>query len=602
MTTRSTTPRVAWLWAALLLAGVVAAASHAWLTDDIYVTFRYCEQQLSGNGPVYNPGEASEGYSHFLWFVTLTLLHAAGVPLEWLGRYLGIAFFAGTLALLWSASRRLFGTAMASTLPIAALAWAAHEDARFFASSGLETACFTFFLLLGFHFLTVFSHPRRWSLAAWSLATASLVRPDGLLFLGVALVFVVWRTAFERRAVLEFALVATAVVLPLFVFRGIYYGQLFPNPYYAKSGNLSYWSQGLHYLALYLRVYPLLLLAVPMTVLAVLRLWRGRRAASTGAASAGGDTMAALVLAAAFAAVHMAAVTRVGGDFMFARFLLPATPFLLILCEALVRQLPRPALQTGGGLLLAASLLAGGLVKDVWLGNGRHYWGIVDEPQFYPETSVAKARAEGERLATCFEHSGARVLIVAGQLMHAYYARYPQAIELCGLTDPYVAHSALQHRERPGHEKFATADYVYQRGVHFRQRTQRQARSLPPYAVLTVPFDAELLYFEIIVYDDEVLRRLQAACPQVRFLPFLQWLQHEYLPLLEDNSTARLIEDFHRFRRFYFNGHPQDDARLDALRHELLQRGVQDIPASPPHPELFRDFSPYVKNGRLLPH
>jgi hypothetical protein len=287
---------------------------------------------------------------------------------------------------------------------------------------------------------------------------------------------------------------------------------------------------------------------------------------------------------------------------MFARFLLPATPFLLLLCEGLVRLVPRPSLQTLAASALVLSILAGGLLKNIWLGDGRHYWGIVDEPQFYPEDIVDRARAEGERLAVCFENSGARVLIVAGQLMHAYYARYPQAIELCGLTDPHVAHSELQHRERPGHEKFATADYVYQRHVHFRQRTQRQARALPPYAVMTLPHEGHLLYFEIIVYDDAVLERLQEACPQVRFVPFLAWLRNAYLPHLADNATARLIQDYHRFRRFYFDTHPRDAAVLDRLRRELRRRGVDPIPASPPDPELFRDYSPYVQNGRLLPH
>jgi len=586
-----------WLWGALLVAAVGAAAWHTWLSDDVFVTFRCVDQLLSGNGPVYNPGERSEGFTHFLWFVLLAVLHGMHLPLEFLGRALGLPFFAATLALLWLLSRRLFAAPGAATVPIAALAWAAHGDARLFASGGLETACFTFFLVLGFTCLT--AAPRRGIrlLGIWALCVASLVRPDGLLYLvlGLAAGLVLER---DRATFVRGLLLATLLVVPLFVFRMAYYGVPFPNPYYAKSGNLPYWQQGWHYLSLYVRVYPALLLALPMSVWAVVDLRRAASPASPGAASRN----AALVLAAVFAAAHILAVTRVGGDFMFARFLLPATPFLLLLCEALVRRLPGTRLQTLTAAVLVLSFLAGSSLKNLWLGGGRHVWGIVDEPQFYPADRVAQARAEGVFLRPCFEHSGARVLVVAGQLMHAYYARYPVAVELCGLTDPHVAHSPLVRRERPGHEKYATAEYVYARRVHFRQRTRRQARALPPYTILTLPHEGEPLYFEIIVYDDEVLRRVQESCPEARFVPFVDWFETEYVPLLAANSTERLVRDVRQFQRYYVDGHPEAAPLLDPLRDELRRRGVKTIPVVPLDPEQFRDFSPYVQNGHLLPH
>lgn len=598
MTTRNVWQPMNIVVASLLGAAVVAAVLQAWVADDIYVTFRYCHQLLAGNGPVYNAGEPTEGYSHFLWFLILTLLHAAQIPAEYLGRYLGVPFFAATLWLLWKLSRRLFREPNRHALPVAALAWAAHEDARLFASGGLETASFTFFLVLGFFFLVASHRSQRHLLAAWALAMACLLRPDGTLFLGLAVGFVFWQ--FDRRRALQFVALALTLVVPLYLFRLSYYGYPFPNPYYAKSAHLAYWEQGWRYLTLYLRVYPALLLALPMGVWAIVRVakqWSGPRQPTTSP-----SPMAALILAAAFATAHFLAVTRVGGDFMFARFYLPSTPFVLLLCEAVLRQLPAVRLRWPVAALFVLSIGAGGILKDHWLGNGRHHWGIVDEPQYYPRSRLQQAQQEGSNIAACFEDSGARVLIVAGQLMHAYYARYPEAVELCGLTDATVAHSPLMRRERPGHEKFADAEYVYSRKVHFRQRTRRQARALPPYAVMTLGRGPDTLFFEIIVYDPGVLQRIQDRCTELQFRDFPAWFKNDYLPTLGSNATPRLIRDYHRFRRFFFDGNPGHEHLLLLLTSELQARGVEAIPDSPPDPEQFRDFSPYVRNGTLLAH
>ena len=584
--------------ASLMVGAVIYAIAHAWVADDIYITFRYCEQLLAGNGPVYNAGEHSEGYSHFLWFLMLTLLHAVHIPAEWMGRYLGVPFFAATLWLLWSLSRRLFRHQHAVALPVAALAWAAHEDARLFASGGLETACFTFFLLLGFFYLVASSHCQRHSLGAWALSAACLLRPEGTLFLGVAIGFVFWQL--DLRQALRFTGLALLLVLPLYVFRLAYYGYPFPNPYYAKSADLSYWVQGWRYLTLYLRVYPALLLAIPMGMLAIFSAVKSR--SNRQQQSALCNPTPVWILAATFAALHFAAVTRLGGDFMFARFYLPSTPFVLLLCEAFLRRLRPVRLQAVAAVGFVLSIFAGGFWKDTWLGDGRHFWGIVDEPQYYPRARLELARDEGRRVASCFAGSGARVLIVAGQLMHAYYARYPQAIELCGLTDATVAHSPVQQRQRPGHEKFADAAYIYARKVHFRQRTRRQARALPPYAVLTFPNGQEQLFFEIIVYDAVVLQHLQDACPELQFHDFPAWFHSDYLPTIASNATARLIRDYQQFRRFYFDGNPGHADLLQFLVAELRARGIEQIPESPPPAQQFRDFSPYVRDGVLLPH
>ena len=55
-------------------------SAHAWGSDDAYITYRYAVNLLQGWGPVFNPGEAVEGYSNPLYLIVVTALMAAVGP------------------------------------------------------------------------------------------------------------------------------------------------------------------------------------------------------------------------------------------------------------------------------------------------------------------------------------------------------------------------------------------------------------------------------------------------------------------------------------------------------------------------------------------
>ena len=46
-----------------------------WTTirDDTFIYYRYVNNVLAGNGPVFNPGEYTEGYTSPLWLIVLTI-------------------------------------------------------------------------------------------------------------------------------------------------------------------------------------------------------------------------------------------------------------------------------------------------------------------------------------------------------------------------------------------------------------------------------------------------------------------------------------------------------------------------------------------------
>ena len=61
--------RSSWIWS-------------SWLSDDAFISWRYAQNLVAGNGLVYNPGERVEGYTNFLWTVLLALCQALGLDME----------------------------------------------------------------------------------------------------------------------------------------------------------------------------------------------------------------------------------------------------------------------------------------------------------------------------------------------------------------------------------------------------------------------------------------------------------------------------------------------------------------------------------------
>jgi hypothetical protein len=342
------------LWLLLLGGAVVRVAAGSWVTDDFFITLRYADHVVAGDGPVYNTGERTEGYTHFLWFCLITVGRVLGIDGVGLGRFLGLPAFVGTLLLLLRISGRLFPRGGLWGFPVAAIAWALHEDALLYASGGLETAAFILALLIAFEALCLSSAAGAVRTAAWAFACATLLRPEGMLFSLLALGFLLWQRG--RRRGLEFLLFWTVLVAPLFIFRLAFYGELLPNTYYAKSGAGAYWQQGLHYLTAYFASY----FALGFAFLAAVPILRDLRRSDS---RFGRRADAALLFALAVSVALIVYVTRIGGDYMFARFFLPITPFLLLLCESLPQRLPRRSWTGAGALFLVALVWSGAFVK-----------------------------------------------------------------------------------------------------------------------------------------------------------------------------------------------------------------------------------------------
>jgi len=331
-----------------------------WIADDGLIVARTVREILAGHGPVFNPGERVEADTSVLWTWLLALLTWAS-RLDLYTVIVGSGLLLAPLGLLFAllGARELHRRHSPDQvlLPAGALVVVALPPFWDFATSGLEDSLIFCWLGLCWWLLAGL-RPGSRRRARWLAFVAGLgwlVRPD--MAIGtVAFLVALWyieRPAGRRLAVL--AAVAGAVPLAYQVFRMGYYGLLVPNTAVAKDASSTRFHQGFVYLADFASPYRLW---VPLLVLLVLFLLTAQHLSRAdvvrcAAAMGSGLLMASYVIA-------------IGGDFMHARMLLPAT-FALLLPVMLV---PVPVPKRRGGLANASLCLLAATI-GVWaLGAG----------------------------------------------------------------------------------------------------------------------------------------------------------------------------------------------------------------------------------------
>ena len=525
--------------AASILLGACAlglAISRVWVADDAYITFRHVNQFLAGNGLTYNTIERVEGFTHPLWALLLCAFGWLDAPLS------GVAV---TLDLL-CALALLIGVMLSERDrgPLAMALLVSCSGFIDFATSGLETPMTMLLVYVAYRTTRILDHPVRAGLA---LGLAYLCHPDvAVLALGPFLLVLAearergWPES--RIAIARFlASLASAPIL-WHLFRLWYYGDLLPNTYYAKNGG-SYWSQGGAYILDFAAYAPLSAAGFVLVVsLALLDLRRGsgierwRRGAGAVAI-----------------ALHIAAIARVGGDFMGFRLLLPDLAVVAALSAGALRALgpaPRRVAQAG---LLAAGLWAlfiqpvppheRGLIvnerlnfasaftrtSDAFTGRPRHLWWN-----------------EGRLFRAFQECVGEPDLIVEYPNIGYYGVALGTRASLIdgnGLVDRFVARNWAARkgvpRGRPGHEGKMTVDYALKRKIHFVRDMFEPYRStmstdygillsLDPRIVCTLPGKAD---------DLRALKQRLLASPSAKSLDTLQFLED-----LEKRDGVRIDE------------------------------------------------------------
>jgi hypothetical protein len=537
-----------------LAVGVGLAIARSWLCDDAFISFRYARNLVEGLGLVYNAGERVEGYTNFLWTLWCAAGLRLGISAETWARIWGIVLYAGSLLLLWSHHRycRRRNPENAFPFPIAMILGAALTDWAIYATSGLETSAVTFLSLLAY--VRVVQGPatgvRRSAEVGAICALAVLTRPDAVLLLPPLGLYVFLRRRPRAASLAALAAGFAALVVPVLLWKLSYYGQFLPNTYYAKSGGSSWWSQGFHYVGLFFRQYGVLLggfLLLPLSVFA-----HRRNRSGTAPTSLLPESL----LAAGIALLHIANVARVGGDFMYARLLIPAVPFGLILLEhGLIRlpTSPRPLRP-----LVAAAVLIALLAPPSPVTDAKRSHGIVNEWMYYRSEAIQRAYVRNAPvLRHYFAGLPVRVAFFGTEARLMYQARIPVAIECeTGLTDPEIARRPLTRRGRVGHEKPASLHYlIASRRAHFAflSTTPSKLHMEDSIPLMKIGFDGVTGW--ILRWDPEIMRALRERGAVFEDFP---GDLDRFLAGIDSLSEDQVAEAYRMLKLFYFDS--TDDA------------------------------------------
>jgi hypothetical protein len=437
-----------WMYVALglIVAGWLAFSylDHA-IAEDAYISFRYSQNLVHGEGLVFNPGERAEGYSNLLWVLLVAGGAALGLNVEMVALVLGLVAGAALLILIWSILNRL--TQRNPYLPLfGAVLVALYFPLSVYARSGLETAAFYLFFFSAVHSY-LRAAPRRFAKGIarfarfpWTglwLGLLAITRIEGVAYTLFFVAHYLWmrRRKTETGAGWRDLIPALGLPLAQLVFRLFYYGLLLPLPAFVKAGGLSlHILGGLKFVFNWMWGTPSILLAL-LAIYGVIRRWKRP------------ESGLLLLLLAAVIGFNV----YIGGDMMaYYRFLLPAYILLVILAVFGVEELftafgPRRLFP----VLLSAFLFfwttAGFTLTAFW---------YVRPPRELMDPATAVWLHENVPPGT-WVASGAM-----GRL--AYFSELP-FIDYYGLCSREVALHGMRSTElRPGHE-MGDAEEVFRR-------------------------------------------------------------------------------------------------------------------------------------------
>jgi len=483
-----------------------------------------------------------------------------GIRPEISAHVLGLGFWLALIGLLALVSYR-------RALPFAPLAAALvllMEDYQTWATGGLETSMFAFLSVAGLLLASASpARPSRMLLAGLLLLAAVGTRPDGVIFAAVAVagVWLVNENASPRARLALTAALAAPLMLGgavLAAFKLLYYGDLFPTAFYSKSALDPYYSQGLFYVYLFFKKnWFLCPLVIGLITLALAQRVRPSQLLNRRH----------LVLLAAFVA-FVGYVAHSGGDFMFARRLIPAMPLLFIVLEGWLVTIPGRTVKVG---TLALVLLGVGLPYSIYPNPLERIRGIANEPAYYTQSYVEMRHAQGAAAARILRRAPVRAMFEGGMCMFGYYSGLPYLVEMTGLTQYSLAKMPLTVRGHVGHEKVADARWMTEHGIHF-VFAQEPPSPRGELRVDEIVFDG-ILKARIWIYVDAIMDPLRSN-PDVRFLP-IEGTLREARRHIEGASHAEARRIYAVLQRYYFQtAGPEKKPLADALWRQVEARPV----------------------------
>lgn len=202
--------------------------------DEAYIVFAYAHRLVEYGEVAWNTGARVEGYSSALHLFLLAMAAADGVDLAVASRLLSFVCSLGVLGLLL---QRRFGPGRAALVLLVA-AW---QPFQHWSVAGLETALATLIAVAAWPL--VLGTRTQWAAGTGLCVLLSLARPEGLAWLGLALLrrLKLGRTVGEPEAEV---VAAVGTFAAYHAFRVQYFGHVLPTPFPVKIELLE-WTAGL---------------------------------------------------------------------------------------------------------------------------------------------------------------------------------------------------------------------------------------------------------------------------------------------------------------------------------------------------------------------
>jgi hypothetical protein len=370
------------------------------------------------------------------------------------------------------------------------------------------------------------------------------------------------------KELLVFSLPVALVCGSWWMWRLVYYRQFFPNTFYAKSASEPRWDQGWLYVRLYLGSYHIGFVVALVLLVAVVGLWLRRRSRDGDRSVLPGSfSRRALALSLLYVFGYSFYVVRVGGDFMFGRFMIPITPFIYAAAECLLAASGIAWLRIVGTVLLVALTL----FRTQPIEGRSMVSGIANERGFYPASRIRQAQRRGAVLREHFRDLPFSMVFFGTEAMLVYYAEPDVAIEgVVGLTDAYIARLPAKEGGRIGHDKRLPYDYLIRRHINFAfapKRAPRLGRPMRTYQIIqfTGPQARRPVKARIISYQTELMDELRRRGAE--FWDFPSMLD-EYIESLPQRDRETIRRDYAEFTDYYF-AHNDDPERQQAFERAL---------------------------------
>jgi len=436
-------------WVVLLICVLIylkLSFNYRFIQDDAFITFRYVKNFLAGIGLVFNHGEFVESYTNFLWVVILSGLGYLGVDFVSVSQILSVSFGAISLSIVYfiSANNVFVSTGKSyqkifALFPVYLLAM--NGSFIYWSVSGMETNLFIMLVLSGINYYLKFKDSTKPNyLFVLFFVPASFTRPEGIYLFSLIFVYKLFLLLMNKKRkdrntfnhlIIEFLLFSIPILL-FTLFRFFYYGYIFPNTFYAKTGFSDFYLlRGIRYLWSF--ADSVVLLPVTVSCLLLLFIFKKNRK----------DYAVKLFFFIAFC--YIISIVVIGGDVLpLYRFFLPILPLLFIIFSKFLFDLTnwiskyfRLNNLSILSLIIVSVLILGftGMrnESDI-IQNYRGYeLGLVKKMKVYANWIRDKQIGENKTVTVAMSTIGA----------FSYYSN-AKVIDIIGLTDEFIAHNPVK--------------------------------------------------------------------------------------------------------------------------------------------------------------